>query len=859
MTPFLSLCMIVKNEEKVLKRCLESVDGLIDEIIIVDTGSTDNTKEVATEFNTTIFDYKWNNNFSDARNYAQSKAKGKWILYLDADEYVDPQNFKEAIEKLKELDEKASFEAILVTQINFAGNYGEVVNPCLTTRFYKNHSSIKFHRPIHEQLYKENGELSVGFLNFYIYHSGYLKTTHKEKNKSERNVSLLISELKENENAFDYFNMGNEYGVQGRIEEALDSYQKSYLLKKDTEQIWVPNAVERIINCLIRLDRYEEGLKVAEDASVYWKNIADFKCLMAHIYLQQNRVEDAEYVLLELVQNRNQYMTCHNINYLEYFPYKFLGEIYERQNEIKKAVEYYSYALNFNDKDLYIIEKLYNLLLKYDDKKNVVTFIQNNKSMNRFDNRAILLKGLLDIGEVEIVEHFISYWNIDCPEGILLKIHLLKGEYKDAYDLTKEYNINLLLNDSWFDINDAVILALQLDNVDFNKLFIESISDEYEWINRLFNEVKGRDLSIYKQEIINLLQKCIQYEKFEVFERIVNTLSVGFQKLDIGNLLYKNGFKTLALDFYQELELNKLDEQAFVNIIESLIEQANYDDALRFSYMAIEQDRLDYRIFKMAIGILDKMEIYDDKEKLIEITLQYYPESEYIKEFMGISRKNNILNTQKVLLADNTYINVFQNDFIGKIISETNDYYERLELDTFSKYIPNNSIIYDIGTNIGNHTLFFSKYTNPSKIFAFEPIADVCKVLEQNIKDNNINNAEIINVAVADRSAKGNMHLQKGNIGASHVSFNQNGDIDVVKLDDLKLPPPNFIKIDVENFEYEAILGMENILINNRPILWVEIRDKNLAKVNNKLYNLGYKLINQIHDKYDYGNYIYIS
>src|SRR5690606_23268197 len=106
MKPFISLCMIVKNEEKVLRRCLESVDGLVDEIIIVDTGSTDKTKEIASKFTTQIFDYKWINNFADARNYAQSKAKGKWILFLDGDEYVDRGNFTETIKSIKELDSK---------------------------------------------------------------------------------------------------------------------------------------------------------------------------------------------------------------------------------------------------------------------------------------------------------------------------------------------------------------------------------------------------------------------------------------------------------------------------------------------------------------------------------------------------------------------------------------------------------------------------------------------------------------------------------------------------------------------------------------------------------------------------------
>ena len=175
------------------------------------------------------------------------------------DEYVDRQNLIDTIEKLKEHELSNSFETFLVTQINFGGNYGESVNPCLTIRIYKNDPSIKFHRSIHEQLYKKDGELSVGIMNLYIYHSGYLKNTHKEKNKTKRNVNLLLSELKNNENAFDHYNMGNEYAIQGKIEEALESYKKAYMLKQDYRRIWVPNVAERIVSGLIRLERIEEA------------------------------------------------------------------------------------------------------------------------------------------------------------------------------------------------------------------------------------------------------------------------------------------------------------------------------------------------------------------------------------------------------------------------------------------------------------------------------------------------------------------------------------------------------------------------------------------------------------------------
>jgi glycosyltransferase involved in cell wall biosynthesis len=100
--PTLSLCMIVKNEEKFLPRCMESIKGLVDEIIIVDTGSTDSTIEIAKRYNAKIYHHQWENSFSKARNYSLKYATCKWILILDADEEVGRKNAHKLKEVIKE-------------------------------------------------------------------------------------------------------------------------------------------------------------------------------------------------------------------------------------------------------------------------------------------------------------------------------------------------------------------------------------------------------------------------------------------------------------------------------------------------------------------------------------------------------------------------------------------------------------------------------------------------------------------------------------------------------------------------------------------------------------------------------------
>src|SRR3989338_8295195 len=110
--PSISLCMIVKNEADFLEQCLNSVKEIADEIIIVDTGSTDRTKEIAKKFNAKVIEHKWNNNFSEARNISLEHATKEWILVLDADEAIS----REDLPKIKILIKNRDFDGYMLVQ-----------------------------------------------------------------------------------------------------------------------------------------------------------------------------------------------------------------------------------------------------------------------------------------------------------------------------------------------------------------------------------------------------------------------------------------------------------------------------------------------------------------------------------------------------------------------------------------------------------------------------------------------------------------------------------------------------------------------------------------------------------------------
>ena len=146
--PLISLCMIVKNEEKNLPRCLESVCGLVDEMIILDTGSEDNTVSIAQSFGAKVYQIPWPGDFSAARNESVEKAGGDWILYLDADEVLDPCGCPDCIRKAAS-DPEVTAWSIPIRCLKWeSASYSVTVN----IRLFRNLPELRFENEVHERI-----------------------------------------------------------------------------------------------------------------------------------------------------------------------------------------------------------------------------------------------------------------------------------------------------------------------------------------------------------------------------------------------------------------------------------------------------------------------------------------------------------------------------------------------------------------------------------------------------------------------------------------------------------------------------------------------------------------------------------
>lgn len=225
----ISQCMIVKNEEKNIERALSWGKGIVSEQIVVDTGSTDRTVEIARQMGAQVYQFEWINDFAAAKNYAISKAKYEWIAFLDADEYFYREDAKKLLSCVENLQDTC-YEGIMAAWIQL-NRSEQIMGVATQIRVFRNVPEIRYTRRIHEYL-TFSGSLSektvdmTGELS--IYHTGSVTAERTEKGKRERNIKLIELELKENPYQYDmWMYLGNEYESYDEWQEAEDAYRKA--------------------------------------------------------------------------------------------------------------------------------------------------------------------------------------------------------------------------------------------------------------------------------------------------------------------------------------------------------------------------------------------------------------------------------------------------------------------------------------------------------------------------------------------------------------------------------------------------------------------------------------------------------
>lgn len=295
--PFiLSICMITKDEEKNLHRCLLSLKPLLDskmaELIIVDTGSRDQTLQIAKQYTKHVISYTWNHDFSEARNYANIFAEGEYIFTMDADEEFDPVEIDKISNEFKD-GEQGAYHTFLLRIKSYTNlehtQYGVVTQP----RIFRNNGQFYYLSSIHNQAMCDSNSKC---LDIEVLHYGYIMTEDIKDKKFDR-TSTLLKKMLENDprNIYFRYQLSSSYSMHGDLKEALKQVDifirlinESKFIKSNT-LMYYNNAA----NIYLQAHRYEDADQVTNKALSIQPDFIDFLFYKAYILFVKGQYEDA--------------------------------------------------------------------------------------------------------------------------------------------------------------------------------------------------------------------------------------------------------------------------------------------------------------------------------------------------------------------------------------------------------------------------------------------------------------------------------------------------------------------------------------------------------------------------------------
>lgn len=409
----ISLCIIAKNEEHNIKKCIESVKELVKEIIVVDTGSEDNTVGISKELGAKVYYYKWNKDFAAARNYALKKVKSDWILFLDADEYMSEESKKYIKKVILEAD-SLKCDCILVELININKDSGIFQSKTNVVRMLKNNSNLKYIGKIHEGIVKNRGRLKRmdGSEVVRIFHTGYTGSVVKEKHKSERNLELLYEELENNPNNSDlYFYLIESLLLKNDLKKAYECCNEIFKCNNGTISGIYEKTYLHKLSIAMNLDEKEDVI-----VDIYKKSVQineyypDFDRKMQLYYYYKKEYEKALDYSKKCIFKMNKYKgdieswTLPKAKDI----YMLTGEIYEKLNLRDESIDIWIQILKSFKDDEYSIFKIMKNFKETETKEDILYFFKRLLDINNPKEKLAIIRAAIRTNDLEFSKYIVE-------------------------------------------------------------------------------------------------------------------------------------------------------------------------------------------------------------------------------------------------------------------------------------------------------------------------------------------------------------------------------------------------------------------------------------------------------------------
>lgn len=371
----ISACVIVKNEEKNISQWLNNMRQIADEIVVVDTGSTDNTLNILENAGITPYHFTWCNDFAAAKNYAIQQATGDWIVFLDADEYFDTSSVQRFRTEMSCYNAKKKIGAIMCQLVNIdTDNRNKIIDAMIQVRIFRNSKDIYYKNSVHEQIVTKPGKyIMQKCFNLTIMHTGYSITILRQK--AERNLPILKQKEKmavtKKDKGDSYLFLMDAYNCLGNYDKVREYAQKAI----ENGIVTLGNAIHpytRLIAAMINLDMDKQKIIAEiEKAREKFPKEPFFLIQLGHYYYIKHDFWQAERYLnraLKLRKDVEESIRKENFiidTSLNLVPvlYGYLGDICIRKGDIQGALEMSLQGMEYYKYNHLLTRTLYKSLL----------------------------------------------------------------------------------------------------------------------------------------------------------------------------------------------------------------------------------------------------------------------------------------------------------------------------------------------------------------------------------------------------------------------------------------------------------------------------------------------------------------
>lgn len=551
----ISGCIMTKNEEKNIKRCIDSFKNIVHEIIVVDTGSTDKTVEIAKKCGAKVYYYEWNDDFASARNVALNHANGDWIIYLDADEYFYGGTEKNIFNLLNQV--KDDIDGLLIKLVNIDSSDGRERSSAHVIRIFRNSKRLRYHYKIHEVVLNEGKGLSSATVDdnsLVIYHTGYSEDI--SKGKFDRNLKLLLQEEKEDKNPREmlYYYLGDTYYGLKQYEKAMD-YMKKFIKTGFENMGTNSKAYIIIIECMIRLDNpYEKVIEQIDEAVLKFPLHPMFYSQKAKINLINNKLENALKFFLEAVEMQKKYHGVEQ-NFMEgLLPeiYHNIGIIYNFKNDYISALEYYVKSLKCKfDNDIAFV-KLINII-KNETAEDIILLLKSVYDENNEKEVGFLVKELSKLKLGKVLMYYVNIWHnkFKKEDSSLTFMLLCNGNFEEAY----KYFSSCYFNDWGYTYQlFSVISAILSKNKDIISEILGFVKPSFRRFILIY--LGHKDIVLIdedKMDFLNILKEFILLGNTDDMKKAYNMKKYFENDIskDVGQLFMALGYYEMAIENFK--------------------------------------------------------------------------------------------------------------------------------------------------------------------------------------------------------------------------------------------------------------------------------------------------------------------